>query len=54
MVFGIQGYSSFTDGANAEVARVDGQKITQAEWDASHGQQVERASLQDRVDRHEG
>ena len=46
VVFGIQGYSRFTDGANASVASVDGQAITQAEWDASHQQQVERIRRQ--------
>ena len=46
VVFGIQGYSRFTDGANASVASVDGQSITQAEWDASHQQQVERIRRQ--------
>ena len=30
--FGIQGYSRFTGGENATVAKVDGHKITQAEW----------------------
>ena len=42
VVFGIQGYSSFTEGANATVAVVDGQGITQAEWDSGHQQQIER------------
>ncbi len=46
VVFGIQGYSRFTEGANAAVAVVDGQKITQAEWDYSHQQQVERLRRQ--------
>ena len=46
VVFGIQGYSGMTDGANAEVARVDGHKITQAEWDASHQQQAQRVRQQ--------
>jgi len=44
--FGVQGYSSFMDGANAGVASVDGHKITQAEWDASHRDQVERMRRQ--------
>ena len=46
VVFGIQGYTRFTEGANAGVASVDGQKITQAEWDYSHQQQVERMRRQ--------
>lgn len=40
---GVQGYDNMNDGAGAEVARVDGQKITQAEWDAAHRRQVEQA-----------
>ncbi|OGB05513.1 MAG: peptidylprolyl isomerase [Burkholderiales bacterium RIFCSPHIGHO2_12_FULL_69_20] len=46
VVFGIQGYSGMTEGANATVAKVDGQAITQAEWDASHQQQAQRARQQ--------
>ena len=46
VVFGIQGYSGMTEGANASVASVDGQKITQAEWDASHQQQAQRVRQQ--------
>ena len=34
--FGIQGYSRFTGGDNATVAKVAGQTITQAEWDSAH------------------
>jgi len=44
--FGIQGYSRFTGGANTTVAHVGGQKITQAEWDAAHRDQVERLRRQ--------
>jgi peptidyl-prolyl cis-trans isomerase D len=44
--FGIQGYSRFTEGSNATVAKVDGQPITQAEWDAAHREQVERLRRQ--------
>lgn len=40
---GVQGYDRMNEGGGAEVARVDGQKITQAEWDASHRRQVEQA-----------
>lgn len=44
--FGIQGYSRFGEGGDNRVARVDGQPITQAEWDAAHRNQVERARQQ--------
>jgi len=40
--FGVQGYSRFNDPASATVAKVDGQKITQAEWDAAHKRQIEQ------------
>jgi peptidyl-prolyl cis-trans isomerase D len=40
--FGVQGYSSFTDGANTKVAEVDGRSITQVEWDAAHQRNIER------------
>jgi len=46
VVFGIQGYSKFTEGGNATVAKVAGLSVTQAEWDASHQQQVERMRRQ--------
>jgi peptidyl-prolyl cis-trans isomerase D len=41
--FGVQGYSQFNDPSNETVAKVDGKKITQAEWDAVHRRQVEQA-----------
>ncbi len=41
VLFGIEGYSKFED-KGAVVARVDGQKITQSEWDAAHQQEVDR------------
>ena len=44
--FGVEGYSSFTEGGNATVAKVAGVAITQGEWDASHQQQVERVRRQ--------
>jgi peptidyl-prolyl cis-trans isomerase D len=44
--FGIQGYSGFGDAGNATVAKVAGQKITQAEWDAAQRDQVERVRRQ--------
>ncbi len=39
---GLDGYSSFRDGANRAVAEVDGVPITQAELDAAHRNNVER------------
>lgn len=44
--FGVQGYSQFTDSANATVAKVDGNAIKQSELDAAHRQQVERMRQQ--------
>lgn len=41
VVFGIQGYSRLSDGANAMVATVAGQKITQSELDAAHRRQID-------------
>ena len=46
VVFGLQGYTGLTEGGNATVAKVDGQAITQAEWDANHQQQVQRVRQQ--------
>ena len=46
VIFGVQGYSTFTQGGNATVAKVAGVAITQGEWDASHQQQVERVRRQ--------
>ena len=46
VVFGIQGYSSFSDGGNQTVAKVAGHAITQAEWDARHQEQVARVRSQ--------
>ena len=43
--FGIQGYSSFSAGTTT-VAKVAGQSITQAEWDAAHRRQIERVRAQ--------
>ncbi|MBX3635042.1 MAG: SurA N-terminal domain-containing protein [Rubrivivax sp.] len=44
--FGVDGYTRFTDGANATVAKVDRTAITRAEWDATHQRQVERVRRQ--------
>jgi len=41
VLFGVEGYSQFEDKGTV-VARVDGQKITQSEWDAAHQQEVDR------------
>ena len=41
VVFGIQGYSKFASNEGV-VAKVDGQNITQAEWDNAHRNLVER------------
>ncbi|OYU27467.1 MAG: peptidylprolyl isomerase [Burkholderiales bacterium PBB2] len=43
---GIEGYTSFMDGANKSVATVAGQKITQAEWDAAQREQADRLRRQ--------
>ncbi len=40
--FGVQGYSRFTDGTATAVAKVDGNSITVAEWDALHKRNVDR------------
>lgn len=45
VLFGIEGYSRFTDKA-AAVAHVDGQKITQQEWDDAHKREVDRIRAQ--------
>ena len=34
--FGVQGYSSSTDGGNTTVAKVDGQSISRTEWETAH------------------
>jgi peptidyl-prolyl cis-trans isomerase D len=44
--FGVQGYSSFTDGSNTKVAQVDGRGITRVEWDTAHQRNVERLRQQ--------
>ncbi len=41
VAFGIQGYQTFNEN-NQTVAKVDGQPITQAEWDAAHREQADR------------
>jgi peptidyl-prolyl cis-trans isomerase D len=44
--FGVQGYTQFNDPAGAAVAKVDGQKISRAEWDAAHRRQTEQMRRQ--------
>jgi peptidyl-prolyl cis-trans isomerase D len=44
--FGVQGYSQFNDASGVAVARVDGQKISKADWDAAHRRQIEQARRQ--------
>jgi len=44
--FGVQGYTQFNDPSGAAVAKVDGQKISQAEWDAAHRRQIEQMRRQ--------
>jgi peptidyl-prolyl cis-trans isomerase D len=44
--FGIQGYDRMDEGGNAKVAEVAGSRVTQAEWDAMHREQVDRMRRQ--------
>lgn len=46
VVFGIQGYSRFTDAGNATVAKVAGGDIKQSELDQAHRQAIERMRQQ--------
>lgn len=43
---GMDGYTRMREGANQPVATLQGQKITQAEWDNAHRNQVERIRRQ--------
>ncbi len=43
---GVQGYHGMGEGARLSVAKVAGHSITQAEWDESHREQVERVRRQ--------
>lgn len=45
--FGVDGYTRFTDGSNASVAKVDGVSITRGEWEAAHKRAVDRVRRQD-------
>jgi peptidyl-prolyl cis-trans isomerase D len=44
--FGVQGYTQFGSAENATVAKVDGQKITQGEWDLAHQRRIEQLRQQ--------
>lgn len=44
--FGIDGYTRFTGGGNATVAKVDGVSITRAEWENVHQRAIDRARRQ--------
>ena len=44
--FGIEGYSRMTEGGAVTVAKVDGQAITRAEWDAAHQRAMDRIRAQ--------
>jgi peptidyl-prolyl cis-trans isomerase D len=43
---GMDGYTRMSDGANRTVATIQSQKVTQAEWDEAHRNQVERIRRQ--------
>jgi peptidyl-prolyl cis-trans isomerase D len=44
--FGVQGYSRFTDGANAAVAKIDGQSISRNEWEDAHKRNLDMVRRQ--------
>ncbi|MCY7316630.1 MAG: SurA N-terminal domain-containing protein [Rubrivivax sp.] len=44
--FGVDGYSRFTDGSNASVAKVDGVSITRGEWENAHQRVIDSARRQ--------
>jgi peptidyl-prolyl cis-trans isomerase D len=44
--FGVEGYTQFREAGNAKVATVDGQSITQAEWDAAHQRAIDNMRRQ--------
>ena len=43
---GVEGYIGLNEGARQSVAKVAGHSITQAEWDESHREQIERVQRQ--------
>lgn len=44
--FGVQGYTQFNDPSSDTVAKVDGQSISRAEWDAAHRRYLDRLRRQ--------
>jgi peptidyl-prolyl cis-trans isomerase D len=44
--FGVEGYTQFREAGNRKVAEVDGQSVTQAEWDAAHQRNIDRLRRQ--------
>ncbi|MBL8330319.1 MAG: SurA N-terminal domain-containing protein [Rubrivivax sp.] len=44
--FGVEGYTQFREAGNRKVAEVEGQAITQAEWDAAHQRNIDRLRRQ--------
>jgi peptidyl-prolyl cis-trans isomerase D len=44
--FGMEGYTGMRDQANTRIAEVDGQPITQGQWDAAHREQTQRIMSQ--------
>jgi peptidyl-prolyl cis-trans isomerase D len=44
--FGVQGYSRFTDGANAAVAKIDGQSVLRNEWEDAHKRNLDMVRRQ--------
>jgi peptidyl-prolyl cis-trans isomerase D len=44
--FGVQGYSRFNDAASTQVAKVDGQGISRAEWEDSHKRYLDQLRRQ--------
>ena len=43
--FGFENYQRMNDASHATVAVVDGQKITQAEWDEAHRSEADRQGV---------
>ena len=42
---GLESYTGFSENAASAPAKVDGQAITQAEWDSAHRDQVEQIPM---------
>jgi peptidyl-prolyl cis-trans isomerase D len=45
--FGVEGYARFNDAASEAVAKVDGQKVSRAEWDEAHRRFIENQRRQE-------